>query len=922
MTTADGSLGPGVIFLPEPIESPLAFIFAEDKHGDRQAREALFCTFNADLGYFERTVLGVTQSTGARVTIIADGRISHPDPRAARNAGTRYVHGLAATKADAVFHPKVSVIAGSGRALIAVGSGNLSPGGWHLNRETWTIATGSRERCPSIVPQVAAWLRTLPDTIVIAPQAAKGIGRTARLLESLAATATVVETGHRIVHTSAARIIDQLPEGDVDHLLLYAPFHDERGAAVQKLIERLRPRRVTLAVQSDGRTVIQPEALRGVLASLNVQFDVIEDAGKRYRHGKLVEAVRPDGSRWTLTGSPNLSARALLLSAPEGGNIEVGIVAEPADSMFAFPDAKSVELSDVQAVRITSASAAPRPAGGALLLAAVRVEDGLELVFSQVLTAEVRLLASARDDYDSWTEVSVLPPGAASQVITGLDLPGGSRVRCVHAGDGSALGGIVFVTDLRLVLAFPGENTPRGNAPALGPADLISDPALLEKFLAALSQLDDPHPGPRRARATGPFVPRGEDPAGSNSSLRLDTAEEDWLAVTDDARASLGPAMFRFIMGGFPGLRTLAEQEDDGGLLTPTDKVVEERSLGLEADDDAGGGTGDEAEEDDSEVDSEPPDGVDPELFRSHTEAGRRKVQRLLTVAVTTLMPDYAAAQRLALLTAVLIAMQARIWDTPLGERGWISVLSKAVEELDQNDIPGPLTASLASWAALATYLIHDHRPMTGRPAEVLAYEKAARAVSHLFPAADHQLISDYAEPFTNKSGYPVDPDAILHLIELIVQDDPLGQATDELEARHPDWRVHKHNDAILHVDGNARNTFLLAAEALDAIPDATGRAAVFATGATEGWTITIRCDGTLIHVEKNSQGKLTWQQYRLGSLVTPTRISREGDLATRARIHNGPIGQHFPTAVEALTATGFALSDPPSQCPPGVSFT
>lgn len=45
--------------------------------------------------------------------------------------------------------------------------------------------------------------------------------------------------------------------------------------------------------------------------------------------------------------------------------------------------------------------------------------------------------------------------------------------------------------------------------------------------------------------------------------------------------------MFRFIRAGFPGLRALAAEEDDGGLLTPADKVVEERSLGLETDGDA-----------------------------------------------------------------------------------------------------------------------------------------------------------------------------------------------------------------------------------------------------------------------------------------------------------------------------------------------
>ena len=173
---ASGRSGRGVISLPDRLEiaSPLPFLFEEDRHGDRQAREALFCTFNADLGYFERTVLGVTQSTGARVTVVGDGRISDPDPRAARNAGTRYVHGLAVTGSGSAFHPKVTVIAGPERAMVAVGSGNLSSGGWHLNKETWIVATADRERCPVIVAEVAGWLRTLDQVCAITPHAVQG----------------------------------------------------------------------------------------------------------------------------------------------------------------------------------------------------------------------------------------------------------------------------------------------------------------------------------------------------------------------------------------------------------------------------------------------------------------------------------------------------------------------------------------------------------------------------------------------------------------------------------------------------------------------------------------------------------------------------------------------------------------------------
>ena len=63
-------------------------------------------------------------------------------------------------------------------------------------------------------------------------------------------------------------------------------------------------------------------------------MEIVEDTGERYRHETLIEAVRPDGSRWALTGSPDLSGRALLTPAGKGGNIEVGVVSRPAASLF------------------------------------------------------------------------------------------------------------------------------------------------------------------------------------------------------------------------------------------------------------------------------------------------------------------------------------------------------------------------------------------------------------------------------------------------------------------------------------------------------------------------------------------------------------------------------------------------------------
>ena len=279
-------------------------------------------------------------------------------------------------------------------------------------------------------------------------------------------------------------------------------------------------------------------------------------------------------------------------------------------------------------------------------------------------------------------------------------------------------------------------------------------------------------------------------------------------------------------------------------------------------------------------------------------------------------MPNLPAVHRLAIISLVLCAVQARAWYGPLGDQGWIRVLSEALENLDRDDIPERMSSRAASWAAIAIYLMHEYRPTTGRSAEALLYEKAAADVSHLLPDADTQLVADLAAPFTNKNGYPVDPDAVMYVISMVVQGDPLAEAIDILETNHPTWRAHKHNDRLLHVDGEFRATFSPATETLEAVPG-TGAAAVWATGLAASWTIAIRQDGTLIRIEKNPAGQVTWWQYSLGSFTSPTGIARDPELANRLRIRHGALREPFSAAIQALAAAGMDLSaDPPSDCP------
>jgi len=815
--------------------SPLPFLIAEEGQGNGQAREALFCSFHVDLGYFEQTVLDAAEATGARVTGVEDARVS-ADPgyrAAARGAGTRFVHGLAAPSQGGAFHAKVIVIAGRERALVAIGSGDLSAEGWGRNKESWTVATADRASCPEVGADVAYCPRSLDSLCALAPLAASGISRTATLLEELAVEADIVDTGHRLVHSSAAPVADQLPRGEVDHLLLYSPVHDERTAAVQSLIDRLRPSRVTLAVQSAGRTVIQPAALRRVIAAAGIPVEIVEDAGERDRHSTLIEAVGSDGGRWVLTGSPDLSARALLTAAGKGGSIEVGVVSRPAATLFPA-GTRPVSLDDVQAVRLPG-SAQALPADDAVLLSAARAADGLEVTFARPAAWPTALEASLTNGLDDWEAIGSVPAGTASYVLAGADLPGGSRVRCV----GGAPGAAVFVVDPELVVGGVRWHAGRVFADQPGPAELIADARLLERWLAD---------------------------AGSFAAADPDAGEDGWLAYADDAQASLGATMFRLALGELPAD------------LTASAFTV------------------------------------------SLVGAERRKVRQLLTAATAPVVAQAGTAQsaaaRLALLALVLCAAEAGVWDDPQGPDGWVAVCAGAVRNLVAGNLPERLATAAASWAALAVYLMHEQRPAGGRTSETAEYAEARAAAAHLLPGASAALVADLAAPFTNRNGFPVDPDAVMHVTGLVAQEDPLADAIDALASARPEWSVHRHGSRLLHVESSGRGTFLQAAQSLESVPGGAD-AAVWATGTTPAWAIAVRFEGALFHVESDARGQLLWRHYRLGPLATPTALARNPELAARSRVNHGALKDPFPEAIQALVATGVDLSGgAPSDCP------
>src|ERR1019366_8448349 len=144
------------------IASPFSLLLGAATRGET-AIEVLSLSFTLDLGFFERTALGVAQSLGARVTVVGDAGVVRHDPRAVRRAGRSYLAGLA--HCGGSFHPKLVVIAGEKTATVAIGSGNLTMAGWQDNDEIWTVLRAGPEGCPGTIGQVAQWLADLPGVV-------------------------------------------------------------------------------------------------------------------------------------------------------------------------------------------------------------------------------------------------------------------------------------------------------------------------------------------------------------------------------------------------------------------------------------------------------------------------------------------------------------------------------------------------------------------------------------------------------------------------------------------------------------------------------------------------------------------------------------------------------------------------------------
>lgn len=873
--------------------NPLPFLLDEEKHGDHQATEALFLTYNVDLGFFEARALGVCIAAGARVCVVADASVWNPDLYAVKHAGRDYHVGLAT--APGAFHPKVVAIVGPKRVVVAIGSGNLTMGGWQHNAETWTILRGDTVIAPAVLADVATALEDISasnlDRITSAATA-----RTAQGLRSmLEHTSHVEETGHRVLSTTRGSILNQLAGTRAEDMWLYAPFHDPAARGTAAVLERMRPERVTVMIQP-GWTVLDPQALELVLRKSGAEWQVVRDAEApegapdRYRHGKLVEWTTHDGRRIALTGSANLSYAALV--APVGtGNIEIAVLS-PVDETL-FPKSVPVDVGDVPHVAMAAGDDERR--GGRetpRVRSALLVDGGLEVLLTATLRSDEVLEASQRAETpNTWAPLCTLKAGTSQIVVHLIDpLPANSRIR-LRPAPNAQYGSVVFVTDpervLRRLTSGAASRTARHRAPDLWDGDI----ATINAFASDLADLA------ADVAATRPPLGRREHDSDHEVSHReADTDTAPWLWLQDQTATHHGQHLAAFALG-------IPAPPDAGGgerlpwedLLVGDDEVELVTDTAERIDADRGipeGGT--------SAEDSPPPD-------HRRDQAEVRRARRRLLAKWVQAVDSVPVASSLIVLRLALVWWSAGDWDREDPEPHLVveSLLRKVVAR-DTHRMR-QLDARVASLGIVALTML-GNRIVPGAFTETTLRFAALRdAVSYLVLDAHEDLVGEYCRLLKNPTGAPLDPEQVMQNVRAWGEADPLTDAINVAESAGSE--VTRTGPRLLRVEGTFGNAEAVVLRLVDLVPNKALPVGVWAVNDRGAWAFAAWDRPDLVLAIHSVGGTTRWRHQRLPRHLGPLASSAPDGLIGVVR--HGRTDHEFAEAKTLLGKLGLSSPEP-----------
>ncbi|MFJ7204613.1 hypothetical protein ACIQWR_13875 [Streptomyces sp. NPDC098789] len=794
--------------------------------------EFLLLGFTVDLPFLEKVALPVARGLGARVAVLGDARHGLYHPVDVHQAGRGYLHGLASV--HGAFHPKVALLFGEHACRIAVGSGNPTPSGWGANDELWTVVETEDDASHPVLADLADWLEQLagsPD-VSLAPWWSAHLRTIAWLLEEhhVEAPAGPVEPGGaRLLHNLDRPLIDQLPRGPVDELHLYAPFVDPSGGLLRPLVDRFDPADVVLGLQPRWSSY-DSDVIKGAFAGRTAAVRSLAES--RSRHGKFIE-WRADGVRYSLTGSPNLTAAALGRTVARG-NCELAVLTPGGEPLL--PEAVSVAPAEQltgRTVRIRTESRA------SLVLLGART-DGLflEVHLAAPAPGPVRVDSSRDGTPGSWTAIGEIAPQERG---ARFPLDGRAPGSVLRAAYGGAVSAPVFLySPEHCARVGAADTSPRLGRPYTV-EELFTDPRAARRFEEELDRL-------RELLATAPRTAAAiSAPALLGTSLEQGRADR-WSAYLTECRLMIGAPLTELALGrAYFGLPELPKS-------TPWSVSAVTAGYDDESDGDEQGDEGD----------GEPRGPLPPEHRAWLRTWIARQLPRLRRSG-PPLVP-------LTLAGLYVQLMAAGAWDaTDYGWRGGLATLVDALTEGAQEAEEAPeLTQRRAAVLAVLMSLLGLHGEVSGPGAEPLAagaWARAREAVARADP--------DDARDLLLPAGRPGAPTVAAGDLEAVIgragaADDPWAEVREELARAGLDAR---YDDGLWEVTGRSGSTVRVATKAVSLLGEHLPGTVLVRAGSRSEWTFAAWNAPDLVLFTKGM-----WRTYAVRSPGTPaSRFSTDG---------------------------------------------
>jgi len=352
--------------------------------GQKGITNAVILTHNIDFVFLQSVVLSALRQCGRpTLTVFADAHCATSSFAAQApvlsSLGRTYRVVMVPMPPGFRFHPKALLLSGVEKAFLAVGSGNLTFGGWRGNAEVWTLydsaqdGTGPFGAFQTYLRQVLGRVR-LGEYVTAEVLDAFGASSHPWAAGLAPASDLVGKAGSGEALLDA--MLDRLGTEPVSRVTVCSPYFDADAEALRQLVDRLAPAQTEVVVEERRSGLLRSGAdqLHDRIRLRTAAFEYKDDHERLHQsfiHAKFYAFEQ--GDRVTVfAGSANCSRAALTI--PGGsGNFELLAARvltrqqfreeylgefRMTDSPPVLPDvppAVEVPEPDVDAVRITAA---------------------------------------------------------------------------------------------------------------------------------------------------------------------------------------------------------------------------------------------------------------------------------------------------------------------------------------------------------------------------------------------------------------------------------------------------------------------------------------------------------------------------------------------------------------------------------------